>query len=61
MADKNIKGIKYSLDAKKQTAIVIARKKGYEGDIVIPETVVYQNVTYCVKGIAGVLLRAVAP
>ena len=53
MADKNIKGIKYSLDAKKQTAIVISRKKGYEGDIVIPETVVYQNVTYCVKGIAG--------
>ena len=40
MADKNIKGIKYSLDTKKQTAIVIARKKGYEGDVVIPETVV---------------------
>ena len=27
MADKNIKGIKYSLDANKKTAIVIARKK----------------------------------
>ena len=25
MTDKTIKGIKYSLDAKKQTAIVIAR------------------------------------
>ena len=36
MLEKIIKGIKYSLDEETKTAEVI-KKKGYEGDIIIPE------------------------
>ncbi len=39
MEEKIIKGIKYQLDERKLIAKVI-RKRGYFGDIVIPETVV---------------------
>ena len=45
MEEKIINGIKYRLDEETLTAEVI-RKKGYSGDIVIPETVVNQNVSY---------------
>ncbi len=45
MEEKIINGIKYCLNHKKLTAEVI-RKRGYSGDIVIPETVVNQNVSY---------------
>ena len=41
MIDKSIKGIKYRLDVENLTAEVI-QKKGYEGDIIIPEIVVFK-------------------
>ena len=50
MADKNIKGIKYRLDDENLTAEVI-QKKGYEGDFIIPETVVLKKVAYRVTSI----------
>ena len=50
MIDKIIKGIKYCLDEENLTAEVI-QKKGYEGDIIIPETVVFKKVTYRVTSI----------
>ena len=50
MIDKTIKGIKYRLDEDNLTAEVI-QKKGYEGDIIIPETVVFQKVAYRVTSI----------
>ena len=52
MIDKIIKGIKYRLDEENLTAVVIY-KKGYEGDIIIPETVVFKKVAYCVTSIVG--------
>ena len=45
MEEKIINGIKYRLDEETLIAEVI-RKRGYSGDIVIPETVVNQNVLY---------------
>ena len=50
MIDKIIKGIKYRLDEENLTAEVI-QKKGYEGDIIIPETVVLKKVAYRVMSI----------
>lgn len=50
MIDKIIKGIKYLLDEENLTAEVI-HKKGYEGDIIIPETVVSKKVAYRVTSI----------
>ena len=50
MIDKIIKGIKYCLDEENLTAEVI-QKKGYEGDIIIPETVVLENISYRVTSI----------
>ena len=50
MIEKIIKGIKYRLDEENLTAEVI-QKKGYEGDIIIPETVVFQKVAYRVTSI----------
>ena len=50
MADKNIKGIKYRLNEENLTAEVL-QKKGYEGDIIIPETVVFKKVAYRVTSI----------
>jgi len=55
MEEKIIKGIKYRLNEKTLTAEVI-RKRGYSGDIVIPETVVNQNVSYkvtCIDALAS--------
>ena len=51
MIDKSIKGIKYRLDEENQTAEVIKQENGYEGDIIIPETVVFQEVAYRVTSI----------
>ena len=53
MLEKDIKGIRFRLDKGNLTAEVIKRKKtkGYEGDIIIPETVVLDEVTYCVTSI----------
>ena len=50
MLEKTIKGIKYLLNEENLTAEVIY-KKGYEGDIIIPETVVLKKVAYRVTGI----------
>ena len=50
MIEKIIKGIKYRLDEENLTAKVIY-KKGYEGDIIIPETVVFKKVAYRVTSI----------
>ena len=51
MIDKIIKGIKYLLDEENLTAEVI-QKKGYEGDIIIPEIVVFKKVAYRVTSIS---------
>ena len=45
METKIIKGIKFQFDDETLTATVI-KEAGYSGDIVIPETVVNQNVSY---------------
>ena len=51
MIEKIINGIKYCLNEETQTAEVIAKRKGYEGDIIIPETVVFKKVSYLVTSI----------
>lgn len=51
MIEKIIKGIKYCLDEETMTAEVIAKRNGYEGDIIIPETVVLKKVSYIVTSI----------
>ena len=50
MEEKTIKGIRYRLNEETLTAEVI-QKKGYSGDIVIPEVVVSKKVSYKVVGI----------
>ena len=50
MIEETIQGIKYRLDEENLTAEVI-QKKGYEGDIIIPETVVLKKVAYRVTSI----------
>lgn len=51
MLEKIIKGIKYCLDEQTMTAEVIAKRNGYEGDIIIPETVVSNRASYLVTSI----------
>ena len=51
MVEKIIKGIKYRLNEETQTAEVIAKRNGYEGDIIIPETVVSNRASYFVTSI----------
>ena len=51
MIEKIIKGIKYCLDEETMTAEVIAKRNGYEGDIIIPETVVSNRASYLVMSI----------
>ena len=51
MLEKIIKGIKYCLNEETMTAEVIAKRNGYEGDIIIPETVVFKKVSYLVTNI----------
>ena len=50
MLEKIIKGLKYRLDEETKTAEVI-KKKGYEGDIIIPEVVVFRKISYRVTSI----------
>ena len=50
MIEKTSKGIKYRLDEENLTAEVL-QKKGYEGDFIIPETVVFKKETYRVTTI----------
>ena len=51
MLEKIIKGIKYSLDEETMTAAVIAKRNGYEGDIIIPEAVVSNRASFLVTSI----------
>ena len=48
--DKIIKGIKYLLNEENLIAEVI-HTDGYKGDIIIPETVVHESVSYRVTSI----------
>ena len=50
MLEKIIKGIKYLLNEENLTAQV-SQKKGYEGDFIIPEIVVFKKVAYRVTSI----------
>ena len=50
MIDKIINGINYRLNEENLTAEVI-QKEGYEGDIIIPEIVVFEEVAYRVTSI----------
>ena len=47
-----IDGICYSLNAKKETAIVLKSAEPYSGDIVIPEKIEADSLTYYVEEIA---------
>ena len=51
MIEQIIDGINYRLDEETKTAEVIEKKNGYEGDIIIPETVVLENISYRVTSI----------
>ena len=51
MLEKIIKGIKYLLYEENLIAEVI-QKKGYEGDFIIPEIVVFKKVAYRVTSIS---------
>ena len=51
MLEKIIKGIKYRLNEETMTAEVIAKRNGYEGDIIIPEAVVSNRASYLVTSI----------
>ena len=46
-----IDGITYDIVEKAKTAIVVAGDTEYSGDIVIPETIVYNDVTYSITSI----------
>ena len=50
MIEKTIKGIKYLLDEENLTAEVLLNK-GYKGDFIIPEIVVFKKVAYRVTSI----------
>ena len=50
MIEKTIEGIKYRFNEETLTAEVI-QKNGYVGDIIIPETIVFNQVSYGVTSI----------
>ena len=51
MIETIINDINYRLDEETKTAEVIKKENGYEGDITIPETVVFNERTYRVTSI----------
>ena len=51
MKEEIIDGINYRLNEETKTAEVINKSDGYEGDIIIPATVVFDEYTYRVTGI----------
>ena len=51
MKEKIINGINYRLNGWTKTAEVIKKSRGYEGDIVIPEAVVFNERTYRITSI----------
>lgn len=52
MIEKTIEGIKYRFNEETLTAEVI-QKNGYVGDIIIPETIVFNQVSYGVTSIGN--------
>ena len=48
-----VDGINYQLNAKKETAIVVKSTQPYSGDIVIPEKIEVDSLTYYVEEIAA--------
>ena len=52
-----IDGINYSLSSSSKTASVVSHTEKYSGDIIIPETVEYNGVTYSVTCIWGSAFR----
>ena len=51
MIEKIINGIKYCLNEETMTAEAIPQEIAHEGDLVIPEIVVFQELSYCVTSI----------
>ena len=55
MIEVNINGVQYRLNGDNLTTEIIERREGiyndYEGDIIIPETVVFNGVNYRVTSI----------
>ena len=51
MIEEIINGINYRLNEETLTAEVTEKSGGYEGAIIIPETVVFNEATYCVTTI----------
>lgn len=51
MTEKIIDGIKYRLNEETKTAEVIKKKDGYEGDVIIPESFVFNEASYLVTSI----------
>ena len=51
MIEEIINNINYRLDNDNLTAEVIEKSGGYEGDIIIPETIVLNEITYRVTSI----------
>ena len=52
-----INGIKYNINESTGTAEVKSKPGGYTGDIVIPETVTYEGITYSVTSIGDLAFR----
>ena len=61
MKEEIIDGIRYRLDENNKTAAVIKKVKGYEGDFIIPEIVVFKKVAYRVTSIRWWLSRVAPP
>ena len=51
MIEQIINGINYRFDEETKTAEVIKKKDGYAGDIIIPESVVFNEASYLVTSI----------
>ena len=57
MIEAIINGLNYRLNEETLTAEVTAKRNGYEGDIIIPENVVFNDVTYRVTSIGEYAFR----
>ena len=55
MKEEIINGINYRLNGWTKTAEVIKKSEGYKGDVIIPETVVFNERSYRVTSIGIVM------
>ena len=55
--DVEIEGICYSLNSETQTAGVVKKNGGYQGDIIIPSSVTYESTNYSVIKIQNEAFR----